>query len=383
MAETPNNSSTADGLKPHACVLCQRRKVKCDRRQPCATCAKAWLVCEYRAPLPPRRRKKKDSEATLTARVRHYEHALQQAGIDVSSIDAEEPLRMNARNTGGAENTRNTPVSRDNHSIISTENSPGQGPGRLVSRKGRSLYLDKCVKSSKLSVVSYAHMFDSNLWKSVSHELQDADDILPEDVSEKSAEPRIQNGEEFNSSFLFGGGKSRQTLTHFHPNTIQIFQLWHTFLDGINPLTKIIHVPSLQQQILNAASDLGSVSPEMEALMFSIYSSALLSMQVDEVQKYFKESKSTLLAQYRQCAQQALVNAGVLGTSELMVLQAFILFIVRIRASSPGNDLIQLTAFCPACVQSTCSLVIKWNLHQNSATHRSSQGRLKAGLICL
>jgi hypothetical protein len=177
----------------------------------------------------------------------------------------------------------------------------------------------------------------SHLWKSVSHELQDADDILPEDISEKSTEPRVQNGEEFNSSFLFGGGKSRQILTNFHPNTIQIFQLWNTFLDGVNPLTKIVHVPTLQQQILNAASDLGSLSPEMEALMFSIYSSALLCMQVDEVRKYFKEPKSTLLARYRQCAEQALMNAGVLGTSELMVLQAFVLFIVRIHAEFYRN----------------------------------------------
>lgn len=60
-------------------------------------------------------------------------------------------------------------------------------------------------------------------------------------------------------------------------------------------------------------------------------------MQVDEVQKFFKESKSTLLARYRQCAEQALVNAGVLGTSELMVLQAFVLFIVRINAEFYWN----------------------------------------------
>ncbi|KUL86058.1 hypothetical protein ZTR_06438 [Talaromyces verruculosus] len=325
MAEAPNDSSTAAGPKAHACVLCQRRKVKCDRREPCASCAKARVDCEYREPLPPRRRKKKDSEASLAARVRHYEYALQKAGIDLPSIDAEKPLRISARNTAEAENIQNTPVSRDNHSIISTENSPGQGPGRLVSRKGRSLYLD------------------NHLWKSVSHELQDADDILPEDVSEKSTEPRVQNGEEFNSSFLFGGGKSRQILTNFHPNTIQIFQLWNTFLDGVNPLTKIVHVPTLQQQILDAASDLGSLSPEMEALMFSIYSSALLCMQVDEVRKYFKEPKSTLLARYRQCAEQALVNAGVLGTSQLMVLQAFVLFILSVRLVYSPHILWSLT----------------------------------------
>jgi hypothetical protein len=160
-------------------------------------------------------------------------------------------------------------------------------------------------------------------------QLQDAEDIISEDDSEKSVASQTQNGEDFNSSFLFGGGSSRQTLTHLHPNAVQIFKLWNTFLEGVNPLTKTIHVPTLQKRILDAASDLSSLSPELEALMFSIYSTALLCMQDDEVQKYFDESKSTLLTRYRRCAQQALVNAGVLGTSELMVLQAFVFFIVR------------------------------------------------------
>lgn len=164
MAETPNYSSTADGLKAHACALCQRRKVKCDRHEPCASCAKARVDCEYREPLPPRRRKKKDSETTLAARVRHYEYALQKAGIDVSSLDADKPLRLSASNTVEAESTQATPMSRGHHTTISDtppENSPGQGPGRLVSRKGRSLYLDKCVKSfrSVLRIRDCSHIY--------------------------------------------------------------------------------------------------------------------------------------------------------------------------------------------------------------------------------
>lgn len=148
----------------------------------------------------------------------------------------------------------------------------------------------------------------------------------------------MQSSEQFNSSFIFGGGKSRQTLTHFHPNTIQIFKLWNTFLDGVNPLTKVVHVPTLQQRLLEAASDLGSISPELEALMFAIYSAALMCMQDDEVSKYFEDSRPTLLARYRECVQQALVNAGVLGTSELMVLQAFLLFIVSRNSSFSGFE---------------------------------------------
>lgn len=93
-------------------------------------------------------------------------------------------------------------------------------------------------------------------------------------------------------------------------------------------MTKIVHVPTLQKRILDAASDLDSLSPELEAMMFAIYSTALLCMQDDDVEKYLQETKAVLVARYRQCTQQALVNAGVLGTSELMVLQAFIFFIV-------------------------------------------------------
>lgn len=235
MAETPNNSSTADGLKAHACVLCQRRKVKCDRRQPCATCAKAWLVCEYREPLPPRRRKKKDSEASLAARVRHYEHALQKAGIDVSSIDAENPLRMSAGNTREAEIIHNTPVSRDNHSITSTENSPGQGPGRLVSRKGRSLYLDKCVKSFKLW---FSHMLTYLI--AICGKVLAMNFKTPTTYSQRMSRKNLQNLEfkmEKNSIAV----SYSEVENHVKPSQISIQIQYRSFNYGIRFLTVLIH----------------------------------------------------------------------------------------------------------------------------------------------
>jgi hypothetical protein len=142
--------------------------------------------------------------------------------------------------------------------------------------------------------------------------------------------PKEREEEDLNGNFLFVGRPSRQSLHHLHPNPIQIFKLWQVFLDGVNPLTKIIHAPTIQQRILDATSDLKSVSPELEALMFAIYCSAFLSMSDEDVRKLFDEPKSTLLSRYRQAVQQALVNAGVLGTSELIVLQAFLLFIVSL-----------------------------------------------------
>jgi hypothetical protein len=124
------------------------------------------------------------------------------------------------------------------------------------------------------------------------------------------------------------GTPSRQSLTHLHPSPIHVFQLWQFFLEGFNPLTKSVHAPTVQQRILDATSDLSSVSRELEALMFAIYCAALMTLTDDEVVKTFGETKTKLLTRYRLCAQQALINAGVLKTSELVVLQAFIIFLV-------------------------------------------------------
>lgn len=87
-------------------------------------------------------------------------------------------------------------------------------------------------------------------------------------------------------------------------------------------------MPTVQQRILDATSDLSSVPRELEALMFAIYSAALTTLSDEEVAKTFGKTKTMFLARCRQGAQQALINAGLLKTSDMVVLQAFVIFLV-------------------------------------------------------
>lgn len=121
---------------------------------------------------------------------------------------------------------------------------------------------------------------------------------------------------------------TRQSLKGVHPNQLHIFKLWQTFLENVNPLTKILHAPTVQQQILEAMSDLSSISTELEALMFSIYCISLVSLPAAEVEKSFGESKKKLLSRCRRGAQIAFRNASFLRTSKVMVLQAVMLYLV-------------------------------------------------------
>jgi hypothetical protein len=146
------------------------------------------------------------------------------------------------------------------------------------------------------------------------------------DVSDSAADDLAQDVDD--DIVLLSTSATRESLTEMHPNPLHIFKLWQAFLENVNPLTKIIHAPTVQQQILEAMSDLPKISKELEALMFSIYCIALVSLQAADVERSFGESKKSLLSKCRRGAQLAFKNASLLRTSSSIVLQAFMLYLV-------------------------------------------------------
>ena len=80
-----------------ACVLCQQRKVKCDRKFPCSNCKKSRTDC-VQATLATRRRRRRFPERVLLERLRTYESLLRQNGIEF------EPLHKNS--LGGKESLK-------------------------------------------------------------------------------------------------------------------------------------------------------------------------------------------------------------------------------------------------------------------------------------
>ncbi len=66
------------------CRLCQQRKVKCDRKDPCTNCSKAGVECILAA--PGRRKNKPVQDSELLTRLKRYEDALRGYGADVDKI---------------------------------------------------------------------------------------------------------------------------------------------------------------------------------------------------------------------------------------------------------------------------------------------------------
>lgn len=148
-----------------------------------------------------------------------------------------------------------------------------------------------------------------------------------EDYEEQS-HPHEYTMDPHGGDLLLGSSPRSPELRSQHPEPIQGFRLWQAYLDNFNPLTKVLHAPTVQQALLEATGNLDDVSKAMEALMFAIYSCAVYSMSNSECENVTGGTKPFVLIKYQCAARQALVSAGLLRTSNMVVLQAYTLFLV-------------------------------------------------------
>ena len=84
-------------------------------------------------------------------------------------------------------------------------------------------------------------------------------------------------------AFLFGYRSCDVDLRKLHPLPSQIPFIWQVYTENIDPLVKILHVPTMNGLIRKLRTNMDILTPGLEALMFSIYFSAITSMEEDEV----------------------------------------------------------------------------------------------------
>ena len=79
----PQTSPHVPQRHKHTCTLCARRKVKCDKGEPCSNCIKSKVQCVYEAPAPHRPRKRIADEELLS-RLALYEALLRKHSIEIT-----------------------------------------------------------------------------------------------------------------------------------------------------------------------------------------------------------------------------------------------------------------------------------------------------------
>lgn len=127
---------------------------------------------------------------------------------------------------------------------------------------------------------------------------------------------------------LLEPGASVINLMDQYPSRAVLYPLWRAFLENVNPLSKIIHAPSVEPIFFPEHRQQGRLTHACEALLFAVLSTAVNSLSDEECQRITGEARSSLLPRLQSNTRSALCNGRFLGSSNIMLLQAYTLYLV-------------------------------------------------------
>jgi hypothetical protein len=105
-------------------------------------------------------------------------------------------------------------------------------------------------------------------------------------------------------------------------------KLWHIFEQNIDPLVKVLHVPTAEIQIFTAINQPEAASKDTMALLHAIYFAAVTSMDAEDVNKLLGIDQMTALSKFRSHFQKALAEADALEHPTVTLLQALAIYLV-------------------------------------------------------
>lgn len=123
-------------IRGRACVSCTRRKIKCDRGDPCTCCRKSRIVCVYAAPQP-RKRRKRAADDELLERIARYEELMRKNGVDFGAhVHTWVPSELEKNLPGGTDQTAQTEGQETNEADEEEDENDNNGDGSIVDDDG-------------------------------------------------------------------------------------------------------------------------------------------------------------------------------------------------------------------------------------------------------
>ncbi|KAH6986613.1 fungal-specific transcription factor domain-containing protein [Ilyonectria destructans] len=288
-----------------ACTLCQRRKAKCDHKMPCSNCIKANLTCTPSTPAPARKPQRPNQ--VLKERLRRCEWLLEQRADVIVSVppSAQSMLPL----------------------TIDSPSKPPAGTQGPEQHRYKQKPLGKLVREEGGAV----RFMDSYVWASVHDELQAMKDIVNMDEQNEWSMLEPEDMNLYHNIDLLGPHPSTRCTIEFWPDPVHIFKLWQFFLDRVNPLVKVIHVPTLQPYLAEAATNMDNVALNYQCLLFSIFILAVISMSETESIQILGITRDQALVKYTLGTKNALTQFNFLKNFDMAALQALLLYQISLH----------------------------------------------------
>ncbi|KAH6608893.1 hypothetical protein Trco_002239 [Trichoderma cornu-damae] len=361
--------SGAPLLNPRSCVTCRRRKVRCDKQMPCSNCRRALIPCVFPAPgRAPRQHRPKDPnappkatsqrEVELVKRLKKLEGIVEELSgqIEIETGGRVSSVTGSPSNEGSptAHRPKSTSLSAITSGAVDLGDSHAAGDGSESQQMRESRkQLGRLVLNDNKGTSRYV---SSGFWSKLNDELdaireetqkltdEDADDSECEDSPPTDSPTTAASSNYDHQAFILGHRYADFDLQKCHPLPPQATFLWSVYLENVDPLLKIIHVPTMEAILRDARRNPEKLAPGHETLVFAVYFAALVALEDNEVQINLGASKDELFTLFRFAVEQSLAKANFLNTSDFAVVQALTLFLQVVRRHDESRFAWSLTS---------------------------------------
>ncbi|UNI19809.1 hypothetical protein JDV02_005960 [Purpureocillium takamizusanense] len=310
-----------DGLKIWSCVTCRRRKVKCDRRDPCANCVRNGAECHFPVTgrLPRRSRdhtgafsasaSSSNRQAELLGRLRRLEDLVTELSgqLEDGSLPPAWQQQLGALSSGSSASAERNP-------LLGTDEMY-EDFGRLVVDQGGRPRVDRGFWSIFCDEVE--HIFQA---------IQDGSEE-PEIAVRQRSSTDNWSAPDHCHGYLLGISCASTTDEDLYPLPSQIPFLWNTFVRNVDPFIKVLHGPSVGRIISETKGKLDALGPGIEAMLLSVCLAAIVSLGQNEVSDAFRISRTEMMARFRLGVERSLGRAQFATTRDVAVVQALAIYL--------------------------------------------------------
>jgi hypothetical protein len=119
----------------------------------------------------------------------------------------------------------------------------------------------------------------------------------------------------------------------FYPDTQLALRLWNVYVKSVDPVLKILHIPTVQTVVLATILEPRSAQSSTVALTFAIYYAAVTAIYYNHEPIHLPCDGPTLLRRYKLCLDRLLTVNDLMMRPEMTSLQALAIYVV---SSGPG-----------------------------------------------
>ncbi|KAK1994063.1 fungal-specific transcription factor domain-containing protein [Colletotrichum falcatum] len=345
-------SEKRQGRRP-ACVECRRRKIKCDRKYPCLSCITLDHEC-LQPPPGPARRPRRRNHHELYDKIARVESLLEQCALPLEPREGQGmpsrlPLGMLGPREPGCSQQPAPPAPPRTQQPKGTLVQIWNGGLEFRDSKAMAVVFDDVGRPQTKVPKTTPRAFSGPVLQGVvqtlttpflggeTQQLQTIRALIDVELEQEAWLPLVE-----------APGERRPSCDASIPLTDQMYAcvppahaidvLWRVFLDRVDPVTRVVHVPTLHTRVVDAINDFTGVPLATAALLFSIFLTASGSLSRQEHWNELGRGQAEAIADFTLGLKLALTELNYLKNHNLEVLCSLALYSLFQQTRNGSSD---------------------------------------------